>query len=54
MNPYKVEGTLLKGGKEVGKVTAEVSKDGKVSTVKGNGKTVDGKEYSTDSVYDKQ
>ena len=54
VNPHKVEGTLLKGGKEVGKVTAEVSKDGKVSTVKGKGKSADGKEYSTESVYDKQ
>ncbi len=53
-NPYKIEGTLWKGGKEVGKVTAEVSKDGKVATVKGKGKTVDGKEYSTESVYEKQ
>jgi hypothetical protein len=54
VNPNKVEGTLLKGGKEVGKVTAEVSKDGKVAIVKGKGKAADGKEYSTESVYDKQ
>ncbi|HKN23564.1 MAG TPA: hypothetical protein VJX72_01860 [Candidatus Acidoferrum sp.] len=54
VNPHKVEGTLSKGGKEVGKVVAEVSKDGKVTTVKGKGKTADGKEYSTESVYDKQ
>ncbi len=54
VNAHKVEGTLLKGGKEVGKVTAEVSKDGKVATVKGKGKTVDAREYSTESVYDKQ
>jgi hypothetical protein len=45
---------LKKGGKEVGKSEAEVSKDGTVSTVKSKGKTPDGKEYSTDSVYDKQ
>ncbi len=54
VNPHKVEGTLSKGGKEVGKVVAEVSKDGKVTTVKGKGKTADGKEYSTESFYDKQ
>jgi len=54
VNAYKVEGTLHKGGKDVGKVVAEVSKDGKVATVRGKGKTADGKEYSTESVYDKQ
>jgi hypothetical protein len=54
VNPNKTEGTLWKGGKELGKVTAEVSKDGKVTTVRGKGKTVDGKEYSTESVYDRQ
>ena len=50
----KAEATLKKGGKEVGKSVAEVSKDGTVSTVKSKGKTPDGKDYSTDSVYDKQ
>jgi hypothetical protein len=54
VNSRKIEGTLTKGGKEVGKVVAEVSKDGKVATVKGKGKTLDGKEYNTESVYDKQ
>ena len=54
VNPHKIEGTLSKGGKEVGKVVAEVSKDGKVATVKGKGKTADGKEYSSESVYEKQ
>ena len=54
INSHKIEGTLWKGGKEVGKVVAEVSKDGQVATVKGKGKTVDGKEYSTESVYEKQ
>ena len=51
---HKAEATLKRGGKEVGKSEAEVSKDGTVSTVKSKGKTPDGKEYSTDSVYDKQ
>jgi ABC-type phosphate transport system substrate-binding protein len=54
VNAHKVEGTLKKGGKEVGKVTAEVSKDGKVATVKMKGKSADGKDLSTDTVYDKQ
>jgi hypothetical protein len=50
----KAEATLKKDGKEVGKSVAEVSKDGTVSTVKSKGKTPDGQDYSTDSVYDKQ
>jgi hypothetical protein len=50
----KAEATLKKDGKEVGKSVVEVSKDGTVSTVKSKGKTPDGKDYSTDSVYDKQ
>jgi hypothetical protein len=54
VNSHKIEGTLHKGGKDIGKVTAEVSKDGKVATVKLKGKAADGKEYSTDVVYDKQ
>ena len=54
INSHKVEGTLKKGGKEVAKVTAEVSKDGKSASVKSKGKAPDGKEVSTDSVYDKQ
>jgi len=31
-----------------------VSKDGKVATVKMKGKSADGKDLSTDTVYDKQ
>jgi hypothetical protein len=54
VNAHKAEGTLHKGGKDLGKVVAEVSKDGRVATVKLKGKTADGKEYSTESVYDKQ
>jgi hypothetical protein len=50
----KAEATLKRSGKEIGKSQAEVSKDGTVSTVKSKGKTPDGKDYSTDSVYDKQ
>lgn len=50
----KIEGTFKKSGKEVRKITAEVSKDGKTSTVKSHGKTADGKEFSSETVYDKQ
>lgn len=54
VDSHKVEATLKKGGKDVGKATAEVSKDGKVTTVRSKGKTPDGKDYNTVSVYDKQ
>jgi hypothetical protein len=54
LSPNKAEAILKKGGKEVGKSTAEVSEDGKVTIVRGNGKNPDGAEYHTVSVYDKQ
>jgi len=50
----KAEAIQKKGGKEVAKAEVEVSKDGKVSTVKMDGITVDGKELHSESVYDKQ
>jgi len=50
----RVEGTLKKDGQELGKVVAEVSKDGKISTVRTKGKTADGKELNSETVYDKQ
>jgi hypothetical protein len=50
----KAEAIQKKGGKEVAEAEAEVSKDGKVSTVKTTGVTVDGKKLHTESVYDKQ
>src|SRR5262249_46184675 len=50
VDAHKTEGTYKKGGKEVGKVTAEVSKDGKVATVKSKGKTADGKEWSNETL----
>jgi hypothetical protein len=50
----KAEAILKRGGKEMGKSSSEVSKDGKVSTIKGSGKTPDGKDYSIVAVYDKQ
>ncbi len=54
VNASKTTAVLSKGGKEVGKSTAEVSKDGKVTTITGTGTTADGKDYSTTSVFDKQ
>jgi hypothetical protein len=54
VNASKTTGAFYKGGKQTGTSTAEVSKDGKVTTVTGSGKTADGKEYNTTSVYDKQ
>jgi hypothetical protein len=54
LSPNKVEAILKRSGKEIGKSTAEVSKDGKVTIVRGNGKNPDGVEYHTESVYDKQ
>ena len=54
ISPTKSEGTLSKGGKEIGKSEAEVSKDGKTATVKTKGKNAEGKELSTVSVFDKQ
>ena len=50
----KAEAIQKRGGKEVAKAEAAVSKDGKVSTVKTKGMTVDGKEFQSESVYDKQ
>ena len=54
INANKVVATLKKGGKQIGTSEAEVSKDGKVATVKSKGKTPDGKDYESESVYDKQ
>ena len=54
VNASKTTGVFFKGGKEFGTSTAEVSKDGKVTTVTGSGKTADGKDYSTTAVFDKQ
>ena len=54
INANKTAATLTKGGKEIGKAEAEVSKDGKVATVKSKGKSADGKDFSTSSVFDKQ
>ena len=50
----KVSTALKKGGKEIGSAEIEVSNDGQVSTVKSKGKLPDGKEFHSESVYDKQ
>jgi hypothetical protein len=50
----KTEAILKKDGKEIGKSSSDVSKDGKVATTRGSGKTADGKDYNTVVVYDKQ
>ena len=49
----KTEGVTRKGGKEVGKASSEVSKDGKTTTVTTSG-MLDGKEVKAVSVYEKQ
>jgi hypothetical protein len=54
VNSHKVHGTMKKDGKQIGTTEAEVSKDGKVVTVKSKGKTSDGKAFRMTSVYDKQ
>lgn len=50
----KTEAIVKKDGKEIGKSSAEVSKDGKVTTIRQSGKTSEGKDFSTVLVYDKQ
>jgi hypothetical protein len=54
MGDRRTEGTLKKGGKEIAKVTSEVSKEGKVTWVKSKGKSADGKDVWSESAYDKQ
>lgn len=54
VSAHKVTGISKKGGKEIGKVTSEVSKDGKTTTVVTRAKTADGKEVKATSVYEKQ
>jgi hypothetical protein len=54
LSANKAEAILKKGGNEVGKSEAEVSKDGTVSTVTSRGKSPDGKAYSIVAVYEKQ
>jgi hypothetical protein len=54
INPNEYEAVLKKGGKLVANSKAEVSKDGKVTTVTSKGTGSDGKPMSMTSVYDKQ
>jgi hypothetical protein len=54
INPNEYEAVLKKAGKLVANSKAEVSKDGKVTTVTSKGTGSDGKPMSMTSVYDKQ
>jgi len=54
VNPHKTTAVLKKDGKEIGKASAEVSKDGKTTTITAKGKGADGKEFSSVSVFDKE
>jgi hypothetical protein len=51
---HNATAVLKKGGKEVGTSASEVSKDGKSTHVKGSGKTLEGKAFSSDLIFDKQ
>jgi hypothetical protein len=51
---HKATAILKKGGKEFGTSTSEVSKDGKVTTLKGKGTSPDGKPFSSETVFEKQ
>lgn len=50
---HKTTAVLKKGGKEIGTSTSEVSKDGKVTTLRAKG-MLDGKPVTGITVYDKQ
>ena len=53
-SPRKLTGALMKGGKDLAKVTTTVSDDGKTITVMSEGTSADGKPMVSTSVYDKQ
>ena len=53
-NPRMITGALMKGGKDLAKVTSTVSYDGKTVTVVSEGAGADGKPMVSTSVYDKQ
>jgi hypothetical protein len=52
--PNTFEATLKKAGKVIGTSKVEVSKDGKVTTVKAKGTGPDGKPVHDETVFDKQ
>lgn len=54
VSSHKVEATLKRGGKVSGTSVAEVSADGKTTTLHTKGTNPDGKPYSSSNVYDKQ
>lgn len=53
LSAHKITGVTKKGGKQIGKVLADISNDGKIVTVNTTGK-IDGKEVKAEQVYDKQ
>jgi hypothetical protein len=53
-NSDKATGTLLRQGKNVGRVTRTISADGKTMTIRGDVTLPDGKKATYSSVYDKQ
>jgi hypothetical protein len=54
VNSNMVRTILKKGGTAIGVSNTEVSRDGKVTTVKGSGVDAEGKKFSMVSVYDEQ
>lgn len=54
IDAHKTTGVLSKAGKPVGRSEAEVSSDGKSTTIKSKAKNADGMEVSSVSVFDKQ
>ena len=54
VNSNMVRTILKKGGDAIAMSNTEVSKDGKVSTVKLGGVGADGKKFNAVSVYDEQ
>jgi len=54
VNSNMVRAILKKGGTAIGMTNTEVSRDGKVSIVKGSGEGPDGKKFSMVSIYDEQ
>jgi len=53
LSAHKMTGVQKKSGKEIAKVSVDLSNDGKTLTVKTSGK-VDGKAVKADQVYEKQ
>ena len=54
VNSNMIRTIWKKGGNAIGMSNTEVSRDGKVTTVKGSGVDPDGKKFSMVSVYEEQ